>query len=72
MDNDEDLLVAMLGITLFLSVIVLRRRRMDRKYWVNPYSRQQTGRFFTGVSFNETFKRRTQIFKMNDNYSFRI
>lgn len=57
MDSDDDLLFAMLGITVVLSAIAFRKRRQIRRYWVNPYlrSRRHTGRFFTGVSFSVKF-----------------
>lgn len=57
MDSDDDLLFAMLEITVILSTIAFRKRRQIRRYWVNSYlrSRRHTGRFFTGVSFCETF-----------------
>lgn len=53
MDSEDDFLFAMMGVTVVLSILALKRRKRMRRYWVNPYlrSRRQTGRFFTGVSF---------------------
>lgn len=55
--DSEDLVFAMLGVTMVFSLIAIRRRKRFRKYWVNPYlrSRAQTGRFSTAVSSCRTF-----------------
>ncbi|XP_055309488.1 uncharacterized protein LOC129573202 [Sitodiplosis mosellana] len=74
MDSDDDLVVAMMGITLLLSLVVLQRRTVVRQFWVNPYlsTRQQTGRFFTAFqdmvdfprAFEENFHMDHQTFEL--------